>query len=148
MDFPDYGLVQLSPRDLVGPGVEFWARPIVNNPSGALIAIQTLPADQTSEERLYAIQWCFSAFPDPVAVPRQARWAVNFQSANVDIWGGHTPYSLGAAQRWDAKTPMLVIPGGHAMVFAIAFSVLGGGANGFEGWLSGYSFPKGNVLGY
>lgn len=151
MEFPDFGLVQLSPRDLTGPGVEFFARRLAvgfATQAGSIV----LPADQTSFERLYLLNWAFSLIPDAAPSPAVAKGArIYLQYPAIDVqlygWSGQG-YAGTANQRQDDNSPFFVIPGGKPLLFVAEFSAVAAAQHSLDSWLWGYSFPKGNVLSF
>lgn len=150
MDFPDIGLVKLAPRDLTGPGIEFYARRISSSAAGVVSFSVTLPADQLSAERLYMLRWSASMIPGLTQVAENARWYLQLGNADIQLFGwpgkGY-PAASAADERWDFDSGFLVIPGGKALLFVTDWNS-GGNANSLDGWVWGYSFPKGNVLSF
>lgn len=147
MDFPELSLVQFAPRDLTGPGVEFWARRIAASDAANASFGVTIPADQTSSERIYLINWAFSLIPVG-AIAKRARLYIQLPTIDIQVYGYPGMGFAGTInERIDATMAPIVIPGGKPLLFVVDFSAVGG-PNTLEGWAWGYSFPKGNVLSF
>jgi hypothetical protein len=148
VEFPDFGLVKLSARDLTGPGVELWARRIAGSDAGSASFGVTLTADQLNAERLYMLSWSFSLIPGLARAANRARWYLQLGNSDIQLWGmPNLGFDGAVAVRNDHSSPFIVIPGGKALLFVVDFSS-GGVVNTLDGWLWGYSFPKGNVLSF
>lgn len=150
MEFPDFGLVQLAPRDLTGPGVEFYARRISFTFAAVSGGFQ-LTADQLNQERLYMLRWAWSGLPDLAsgAIVKNARWYLQLPTIDVQLWGWNgRGYAGTANERVDSNSDFIVIPGGKPLLFVLDFNALPVATHALDGWLWGYSFPKGNVLSF
>lgn len=147
MDFPELALVQFAPRDLTGPGVEFFARRVAG--AGATQTVSaTLAPDQTSFERLYMLRWANSMIPVATDIAKKARWYLQLPTIDLPLYGwGGQGFTGALGQREDDTSPAIVIPGGKPLLFVVDFAT-GTAGNSFDGWIWGYSFPKGNVLSF
>jgi len=150
MEFPDLALVKLTPRDLTGPGIEFYARRLGSSfatASGSAI----LAADQLSSERLYMLKWAWSLFPSSlINHALNARWYLQLGNADIQLYGAEFEGIKNDANnktRVDGNSPFFVIPGGKSLLFVADFNQAAA-TNSFDSWLWGYSFPKGNVLSF
>lgn len=146
MDFPDLSLVQFSPRDFSGPGVEFFSLD-TDLTANLQVVTFTVANTETNPERLYMLRWAGSLVPDAVVSPRTFRWEILTQSLQSRMLWGSTPgYNLTAGFRWNDVTNWVIVPGGLRHDLYAEFSAAGAN-NTIYGTLYGYSFPKGNVLG-
>lgn len=87
--------------------------------------------------------------PDPAAVfiPENARWWLQLPAIDVQLWGWNAYQMTVATGRPRAgASPQIVFPGGQPLLFTAEFNGVGGVPNVMDGWLTGFSFPKGNVL--
>jgi len=150
MDFPPFELVKLASRDLTGPGVEFFARRVSASAATASFSA-AIAADQFSSERLYMLHWAWSLLPAAAQRPLGVRWYLQLPTIDLLLFGDvdkSAEHSLGSAGiRVDGKSEALVVPGGKGMLF-VADMVAGAAGSALDGWLWGYSFPKGNVLSF
>lgn len=149
MNFPDFALVKLAPRDLTGPGIEFFMREISGASGGAADIQITVDQSQFNPERLYMLNWSFFLIPAAGTNARSARWSLRGLSSNDLQIFAHPVVpddNTGIALRPAANSPFLVVPGGKTHVFDASFS--GAAAHTLNGTLWGYSFPKGNVLSW
>lgn len=144
MDFPDYGLVLLTPRDISGPGVEMFVFTINGNSGGAVTAAVSLLASQTSREHLYLGKWT------GIAAPAAGNFILSWQisqvlSSNVTIMETDqiaAPHTAGLNKNFHSDWN--VYPGGNEFRFTVAQNAAG--AMSFSGNFWGYRFPKGNVM--
>lgn len=146
MQFPDISLVKLAPRDLTGPGVEFYARRLSVLAATAGISA-TLPADQTSFERMYMLNVAFSLIPGAAQSADQFRLYLQLPTIDMLIFNAGAPGIVNDLRREFFSPSPIVIPGGKALL-AVGQFTGAVNANSFDGWLWGYSFPKGNVLSF
>lgn len=144
MEFPDFGLVQLSPRDFTGPGVEMFCFKTDASSGGALTATFTLPGTELSSEHLYLGR--FSGFLVPAAGNFPQYLTITRQMPDTRIlWATTLPAPHTLAMVKHITSDFFVVPGGKDMLFAGTFS--GAGVQTLAGSFWGYRFPKGNVLG-
>lgn len=147
MDFPGLELVQFTPRDLVGPGVEIFRRHLSNTALGTIITIN-IPSMQTSKERLYLVQFAARLAPAAIVLARGTSALVRFTSV-TDInyfWriDATQPATAGLQKVFSSRP--FVLPGGIDWVFEGLFDSIGATDNQFDLDVLGFSFPKGNVL--
>jgi len=149
MEFPDYGLVKLNPKDLTGPGVEFFARRVSASAASAALGAN-IAADQLSSERLYLVSWALQLIPGAAQIALGARMLLEYGPIDIPLWNdAPRPVSFGVsvAVARSMTSPFMVVPGGKGLLFVAEFDV-GGVANTLDGFLWGYSFPRGNVLSF
>lgn len=148
MEFPDYGLVKLSPRDLTGPGIEFWARRVSLSAASASLGT-TVDANQLSSERLYCVTWAVQLIPGASQAAVSARWFLEYGAADILLFNDNfrTSFGLPVDLPRHLNSPFFVIPGGKTWSFIAEFNA-GVNVNVLDGYVWGYSFPKGNVLSW
>lgn len=148
MDFPDLALVQLAARDLTGPGIEFYARRVSGSTAVSTSLGVSIPADQLSPERLYMLRWASQSIPSN-AIALRTKWYLQLPTIDILLWASP---SLGFAGSVGVEvcdtTPAIVIPGGKPLLFVAEWSGLPATLHALDGWITGYSFPKGNVLSF
>lgn len=143
MEFPDFGLIQLTPRDLVGPGVEQFCFEIDGSTGGAVSGGFLLVASRLDREKLYLGRLAAVSNPAAGNVALQAV-ITREQPSNRLIWGQRAPAPHTASLPWYFSSDFFVVPGGRDMVFTFHYSAIG--ANAWVGNFWGYAFPKGNLL--
>lgn len=143
MEFPDYALIQLSSRDLTGPGVEQFSFDIDGSSGGAPVGTILLPASKLDREKLYMGRLAAISNPAAGNIALQAGITRDQPNSRL-IWAQRAPAPHTASLPWYLSSDFFVVPGGKDMIFSFVFSAIGG--NAWVGTFWGYVFPKGNLL--